>query len=535
MKILLLLSVVVSDPYAVWPKPEIIFAGDGVAKVHEQFKFTTTSQSQELKVMMDRYEQQIRTTKWLPIVPWYQAKGEYKDILKAVDIKVESDDARLNETTDESYSLVLNHLQAIIEAKSIYGARHAMETLYQMVQYQHNNRLISKWPITIHDKPKFKHRGLLLDTSHNYFPVKDILRTIKTMARNKMNVFHWHIVDSPSWPFQSEKYPLLSQYGTVFIDQIYTFKDIETIVEFATTHGVRVIPEFQTHSSAMDLAYPELMPCKKNYIINTNQSIGKLYPYDDQPMKLVKGLMDEFIKLFPDSRLHITDTQAKQKCWENNSTESHISTQGTNLDNLIDKLVNETLGHATKQKSLMVGEEMVKKHKANLPTNTLVLIRKIAWSAGTDDFKFIISNEQYWDLAQGQAKSWKSAYSFDPMSYLKSNQIGMVVGGEVSLFSAQVDSVNLDAVLWPKSSAVAEVLWTGAKVKNMKGIIPTNTTARLSNFRFHLLSHGVKAKPIQSIWCVLHPGPYDSDSPNCDEDEPAENNSVEVSQEYDGN
>ncbi|KAJ9088799.1 Glucosamine-6-phosphate isomerase (Glucosamine-6-phosphate deaminase) (GNPDA) (GlcN6P deaminase) [Entomophthora muscae] len=362
MKILLLLSVVVSDPYAVWPKPEIIFAGDGVAKVNEQFKFTTTSQSQELKVMMDRYEQQIRATEWLPIVPWYQAKGEYKDILKAVDIKVESDDARLNETTDESYSLVLNHLQAIIEAKSIYGARHAMETLYQMVQYQHNNRLISKWPITIHDKPKFKHRGLLLDTSHNYFPVKDILRTIKTMTRNKMNVFHWHIVDSPSWPFQSKKYPLLSQNVTVFIDQIYTFKDIETIVDFATTHSVRVIPEFQTHSSAMDLAYPELMPCKKNYIINTNQSIGKLYPDDDQSMKLVKGLMDEFIKLFPDSRLHITDTQAKQKCWETDSIKSHISTHNITLDNLIDKLVNETLGHATKQKkSLMVGKEMVKK------------------------------------------------------------------------------------------------------------------------------------------------------------------------------
>lgn len=44
--------------------------------------------------------------------------------------------------------------------------------------------------VEVVDLPMYAYRGVMLNTSLNYFDVKDILRMIGAMSANKLNVFH---------------------------------------------------------------------------------------------------------------------------------------------------------------------------------------------------------------------------------------------------------------------------------------------------------------------------------------------------------
>ena len=57
-----------------------------------------------------------------------------------------------------------------------------------------------RWMHHPFDASKYSWRGEMLDTSRHFVAVFDILRFIDGLYAAKMNVFHWHIVDAPSFP-----------------------------------------------------------------------------------------------------------------------------------------------------------------------------------------------------------------------------------------------------------------------------------------------------------------------------------------------
>ncbi|CAG8762452.1 5648_t:CDS:1, partial [Racocetra fulgida] len=156
-------------------------------------------------------------------------------------ISITTDSSELELGVDESYELTIPESQidsdpitAHLKAKTIFGVLHGLNTFSQLLYYKNSKSLLPFAPHQINDFPRFSHRGLLLDTARNYFPVKNILKTLDIMSWNKFNVFHWHIVDATSWPVVSESFPELSNKGSYDPKRmIYTKESIKEVIEYA--------------------------------------------------------------------------------------------------------------------------------------------------------------------------------------------------------------------------------------------------------------------------------------------------------------
>ena len=62
-----------------------------------------------------------------------------------------------------------------------------------------------------------------------------------------MNVLHWHITDTQSFPIKLEKFPettgKMAQFGAYGPNQIYTVDQVKDLVQYATERG-KILPIF---------------------------------------------------------------------------------------------------------------------------------------------------------------------------------------------------------------------------------------------------------------------------------------------------
>jgi N-acetyl-beta-hexosaminidase len=107
----------------------------------------------------------------------------------------------LHRNTNESYTLTTEYsdktkvLRVNISANNYFGARHGLETLFQLMEYDDVGRnYIAMASVKIRDYPEFKHRGITLDTSRNFIEKDVIKRIIDGMAHSKVgNVIHMNM------------------------------------------------------------------------------------------------------------------------------------------------------------------------------------------------------------------------------------------------------------------------------------------------------------------------------------------------------
>lgn len=88
-----------------------------------------------------------------------------------------------------------NQVSAVITGWTVWGALYGMETFSQLIWKDETASHFYVNLTQISDAPRFPHRGLMLDTARHYVDLPIIQTVLDGMAMNKLNVFHWHLVD----------------------------------------------------------------------------------------------------------------------------------------------------------------------------------------------------------------------------------------------------------------------------------------------------------------------------------------------------
>ncbi|XP_062858077.1 beta-hexosaminidase subunit alpha isoform X1 [Trichomycterus rosablanca] len=422
----------------------------------------------------------------------------------SVGVKSGGCDGYPDEGSDESYSLSVSAFQAVIRAESVWGALRGLESFSQLV-YQDDYDAYYVNKTEIEDFPRFPFRGLLLDTSRHYLPLNAIIKTLDAMAYNKLNVFHWHIVDDPSFPYQSFTYPDLSDKGAFHpVTHIYTQKDVKKVIAHARLRGIRVVPEFDSpgHTKSWGKGQPDVLtPCYQGDV--PSGSFGPVNPILDSTFKFMTNLFEEVNSVFPDSHVHIGGDEVNFHCWDSNpNVRAFMKKKGfhkdyTRLESYyMENIMNIT---ATLNKTAIVWQDVFDYHE-KIPKNTILEIWKgvpAAYRAEMSKMtkaghRVLLSAPWYINhISYGQ--DWRQAYTVQPRNFSGTDeQKQLVIGGEVCMWGEYVDATNLHPRLWPRSSAAAERLWSDEEqTTSVDQAFP-----RLQDFRCKLIRRGIKAEPL---------------------------------------
>ncbi|KAL1512928.1 hypothetical protein ABEB36_002428 [Hypothenemus hampei] len=457
-----------------------------------------------------------------------------------VNLNIKNNDIdRLSLDLDESYVLKINEtsdgrLDVSIEASNFFGARNGLETLNQLIIFDDlREELQIARDVFIVDRPAYPYRGVLLDTSRNFITIEAIKTTLIAMGAAKLNTFHWHITDSHSFPYVSKSRPDLSTYGAYSSQKIYTPQDVQEIIQFAKERGIRVLPEFDAPAHVGEgWQHTGLVTCFnwqpwQNYCVEP--PCGQFDVTKPELYDVIGDIYNDMIEQFNPDIFHMGGDEVNFNCWNNTpSIVDWMTKMGWNrTEGDFVKLWNHFQSQAVEKVYQKAGKEipiimwtshLTHKDYLNeyLPKDQYIIQ---IWTTGQDeqvenllrnDYKVILSNYDALYLDCGFAGwvtdgnnwcspyiGWQKIYENKPRK-IAGERFKQVLGAEATFWTEQADSTSLDSRLWPRASALAEILWSE----------PTNSwreaETRFLIHRERLVKLGVNADALEPEWCLQY-------------------------------
>ncbi|MGH7594021.1 MAG: beta-N-acetylhexosaminidase, partial [Gemmatimonadales bacterium] len=430
-------------------------------------------------------------------------------------------------TEDESYQLNVSTSQATLTAGTVAGAIRGLETLLQLQTTDEQGWFIQG--ADIHDAPRFRWRGLLLDVSRHFEPVDVIKRTLDGMAVVKLNVFHWHLSDDQGFRVESRVFPRLQQLGSDSL--FYTQQQIRDIVAYAADRGIRVVPEFDMpgHSSAWFVGYPSLASGPGPFEIA--RTWGTFAPTMDPTRESTYKFLDAFIgemaSLFPDHYWHVGGDEVEPKQWHDNpAIQAWMKHHGIPDEVALHTAFNKRLFAIVKKHGkIPVGWDEI--FQPGLPTAAVIQSWRssdaLAASARAG-YRGILSAPYYID----HQKPTSDFYLADPIpagTALTAAQQALVLGGEACMWSEFITPETIDSRIWPRLAAIAERFWSPGNVTDVTDMYRRldATSVRLSEVGLRHEGHvrrmvrhfaGDSAPLFESLLDYVRPGDFGGSGTN---------------------
>ncbi|KAJ0704740.1 putative beta-N-acetylhexosaminidase [Helianthus annuus] len=483
----------------IWPMPESVQYGNKTLILSKDFNLKTdgSKYKDESGILKDGFTRLLDVVTLNNVVEYNFGKVDPSVLLHGIHVVVLSEGDELQYGVDESYKLYINSKgnpnYAHIEAATVYGALHALQTFSQLCHFNLNSRklVVSQIPISITDRPRFSYRGLLIDTSRHYQSLPMIKKVIDSMAYAKLNVLHWHIVDHQSFPLEIPSFPKLWN-GAYSRPERYTVAAAAEIVSYAQRRGINVLAELDVpgHARSWGIGYPALWPSKT--------CREPLDVSNDFTFKLINGILSDFSKIFKYRFVHLGGDEVDTTCWTlSPRIKKWMKQKGLNESTAYEYFVLKAQKIALSHGYEVINWEETFNHFGDkLDRKTVVhnwLGGGVAEQVVKAGLRCIVSNQDKWYLDHLDTE-WQEFYMNEPLTNItKPEQQKLVIGGEVCAWGEHIDASDLESTIWPRAAAAAERLWThyDKLAKN-----PNEATSRISNFRCLLNQRGVAAAPL---------------------------------------
>lgn len=497
--------------------------GDALT-LSSKFSFEMDKADSDIKFAFTRY-----TDLTFPHKTHEGVQDKHEKTLHALRLVVKDQHAALGLDMDEAYELAIpsplnresdGRLVATLTAATQVGAYRGLETFSQLVSFDFDEKLYSIGcvPWTIMDFPRFSHRELLVDTGRHFLSPTTLKTIISALPSVKINVLHWHLIDTQAFPLESKRNPLLSKLGAFSPAERYSSEDVAEVVEWARQHGVRVVPEIDVpgHAASWCKGYPEICPSP-----NCTQPLSPVTPTPLTPSAsnatwmILEGLFSDVAEMFPDAMIHLGGDEVNTACWseapaistwlqQNNVSaaealtgflqRAHELAASHNRQVTCWDEVWTTMGKALPQEAIVQlwrGEK-----KADFVRNVTTAGNRVIWS-----------QDPIWYLDQ-LAVTWDKAWAVDICQDVPDELCKKVIGGGGEQWGETVDASDALQTIFPRLAAIAEALWSSNKRMSFPGGDKEGSAVRMAELRCLLNRRGIAAAPLNNSHArAAPPGP----------------------------